>query len=215
MSNNNILRVRPKSSTGAAGKLHGEFRASITGSALTTIAAGTTTAGHVFAARWSSTTGKKCLIRYLAAEFTLTTAFGAAQSMGLDAIVARAYTASHTGGTAIDMGSTLTNSGKLRTNQDSSLFAANAVRIGGAGALTAGTQTLDSMPLAAKMAHMGAVGAQLSATFIDATGDGLATQNSALELGQDEGIVIRNIILMGASGVGNLVVSIGWDEVTL
>lgn len=208
------VRSRAAGQEGRASKLHGERRMAVVSGALTTVAAGTTTAGHVFACRNPDTT-KKVLLRYLAVDFNLTTAFGAAQSMGFDVIGATGYTASHTGGTAIDVGSTLANSQKIRTNDATSLFTANCVRIGSTGALTAGTHTLHANPFAQCQKYMGAVGAQIQATLLDARDDGDGAVRSPWEFGQDEGFVIRNTILMGATGVGSLIVTMEWDEVTL
>lgn len=203
-------RVRPT----RISKLHGEFRLAVPSGALTAVAAGTTTTGHVFSLRNPDAT-KKLQLRYLAVDFCLTTAFTAAQNMGFDAIVARSYTVAHTGGTAIDLGSTLPNSGKLRTNQATSAITAGLARIGGAGALTAGTHTLDANPFAQAQKFMSAVGVQLSAVLFDARDDGGGSLvRSPLELAQNEGIVLRNTVLMGATGVGTLIVTAEWDEIT-
>ena len=204
--------VRPLEAYGAYKLLHGEFRMSASSGAATTIAA----AAPMFSARWSSTTGKRAVIRYLRADFTLTTAFGTAQPMGVDLIIARAFTASDTAGTAIDMGSTITGSGKLRTGQDASLFAANSTRIATAAALTAGTRTLDANPISQGKAHMAALGAQYSIVLLD-TRWGVTSVNAArapIVLAQDEGIVVRNTILMGATGVGTFDITMEWDEAT-
>lgn len=208
------VRSRAAGQAGQYKLLHGEKRMSAVSGALTLVAAATTTAGHVFSCR-NPDTAKKVLLRYLAIDFNLTTAFTGAQAVGFDVILATAYTASHTGGTAIDMGSTLPNSGKIRTNDTLSLFTANTTRIGSTGALTAGTHTLHANPLNQCQKWMGAVGTQITATFLDARDDGDGAVRSAWELGQDEGFIIRNTILMGAAGVGSLVVTMEWDEVTL
>jgi hypothetical protein len=213
LNQNTTGRRRGKASEGEYTKLHGEYRGAYTSGALTTVAAATTTAGFVFTMRNPTGSAKVMALRYLAVDFNLTTAFGAAQAMGFDVIRASAYTASATGGTALDMGSTLTNTGKVRTNQVSSLFTANTCRIGGAGALTAGTQTLDASPVAACQKWMAGVGTQLSAVLIDARDDGGSTVRSPYEFAGDEGFVIRNTILMGATGVGSLIVTCEWDEV--
>jgi hypothetical protein len=207
-------RFRPVGASGQYGRSHGERRLAVASGALTTVAAATTTAGHVFSFR-NPDTAKKVLLRYLAVDFNLTTAFGAAQAMGFDVIAATGYTASHTGGTAIDVGSTLANSQKIRTLDATSCLTANCVRIGTTGALTAGTHTLHANPLAATQKWMGAAGAQISATLLDARDDGDGAVRSAWEFGQDEGFIIRNTVLMGATGVGTLIVTAEWEEVSL
>jgi len=208
------VRSRAAGQEGRVSRLHGERRLSVVSGALTTVAAGTTTAGHLFSFR-NPDTAKKVLLRYLAVDFNLTTAFTGAQAMGLDVISATGYTASHSGGTAIDVGSTLANSQKIRTNDATSCLTAGCVRMGTTGALTAGTHTLHANPLNQTQKWMGAVGAQISATLLDARDDGDGAVRSAWEFGQDEGFIIRNVVLMGAAGVGSLIVTLEWDEVTL
>ncbi len=207
-------RTLPASSRGLVSNLFGEFRLAATGTGLTTIAARTATAGHVFAMR-NPDAAKLVLLRYLAVDFLLTTAFGTAQAIGYDAIVGRTYTASHTAGTALDMGSTNGDTGKVRKDQATSLFTANTCRIGGAAALTAGTHTLDANPFGYVQGWAGAVGQVITGetgVLLDAReGTGV----SPLELAKDEGVIIRNAILMGATGVGTLVVKAQWDEVVL
>jgi len=208
------VRSRTAVQVGAYKNLHGEKRLSVVSGGLTTVAAATTTAGHVFSCR-NPDTAKHAVLRYLAIDFNLTTAFGAAQAMGFDVILATGYTASHTGGTAIDMGSTLANSGKTRQADATSLFTANTTRIGGAGALTAGTHTLHANAMNSCQKWMGAVGTQIQATFLDARDDGDGAVRSPWVFAQDEGFILRNTILMGAGGVGSLIVTMEWDEVTL
>jgi hypothetical protein len=207
-------RNRPAPSQGMAGKLHGEFVFAVASGLLTTVAAASATAGHVFALR-NADASKKLLLRYLAIDFNLTVAFGAAQAMGFDAIVARSYSASHTGGTAIDLGGTNTNTNKRRVDQSTSSVVANAARIGTTGALTAGTHTLDANAFAQCQKWMGAVGAQISEVLLDARDDGGANVRSPIELGNNEGVILRNTILMGATGVGTLIVRVELDEITL
>lgn len=211
LSNNANKRVRAAQSEGQVTQLVGEYRLAVPSGALTVIAAATTTAGFVFTMRNPSTT-KRINLRYLAVDFNLTTAFGAGQGMGFDAIRATTYTASCTGGTAVDVGSTLTNSNKVRSDQATSAFTANTVRVGSTTALVAGTHTLDANPFAQTQKYMGAIGAQISAVLLDARDDGDGTVRSPLEFKQDEGFVIRNTILMGATGVGTLIVTAEWDE---
>ncbi len=205
-------RVRPAESLGRLPNLYGEFRLAAMSGLVTLAAAATTTAGHMFVMRNPSTT-KKAVIRYVNVNFVTTTGFSTIQPMAYDLIVARAFTASYTNGTAIDLGSTLT-SPKLRANQATSLFTANTCRIATTLGLTAGTQTLDAMPLAQK-GGIGAttIAASFDALLLDARDDGSSTVRSPITLGQDEGIVVRNVILMGTAGVGYVTVNVEWDEV--
>lgn len=207
----NTQRTRAKESQGEVSNLYGEYRASLMSGAVTLAAAGTTTAGHMFVMRNPSTT-KKVNIRYVGCEFATTTAMTTQQPMGYDLIVARAYTASHTGGTAIDM-FTLTGSQKVRTNQSTTAFTVNTVRMCTTSGLTAGTHDLDSQAFSRKMFLSPVLGEVARVELLDARDDGRSTHRSPITLGADEGIIVRNVILMGAVGVGNMIVNVEWDEV--
>lgn len=218
MYNPLLIRNRPGDSAGANVKLLFEGRMTVSSGALTTVAAATATAGHLFCMRWTAATANTlAMIRYVQLNWVMTTAFGSAQNMGWDMIVARSFSASYTGGNAIDMGSTVANTGATRTNNGTSLFAANTCRMGSTGALTAGTQTLDANAYSSYQAYMGTTlgtGASASATLLDARDDGgLSVVRSPITLAANEGIVLRNLVLMGASGVGTLMVTVEWDEV--
>jgi hypothetical protein len=198
--------------------LRGVYRLSASSGAVTTIAAATATAGHLFAFRWTDTT-LKAYIRYIGARFILTTAYSAAQETGCDLIMARAYSASHTSGTAIDTGGTVTGSGKYQTSQLASLVA--DCRIATTAALTAGTHTLDANPIASLTDWSGAVGDTIPRSTSGAmSGPGALWDardyrfHTPLELAANEGFVIRNKILMGASGVGRWDFTVIWDEGT-
>lgn len=198
--------------------LRGSYRLQCQTGAVTVIAGRTATAGHLFSFRWSSSTSVKCYLKRVAARFILTTAYGTAQETGLDMILARSYTASHTGATAVDVGSTVTNTGKLATSMATSLIVANAVRVANAGALTAGTHTFDANAFALIGGWSGAIG-----DCIPAASSGLqyADLYNAQDLttppivfSQDEGFVLRNSVLMGATGVGRWDFIVEWDEGT-
>ena len=209
-------RVRAAESSGQSSKLHGEFRLGLTSGLVTVAAAATATAGHMFAMRNPSTT-TKINLRYLAGSFITSTGFGALQPMGYDLIVGRTWTAAYTGGTAIDVGSTVTTTNKVRVNQDTSIITANNCRMCTTAGLTAGgTPTLDANPVAVKFGlGSTAIGVQFDFTLWDARDDQAQHCRSPLTLGPDEGIFVRNVILMGATGVGYLSLNLEWDEVTV
>ena len=200
--------------------LRGSYRLVCSTGAVTVVAARTATAGFLFTMRWSSATSVKQFIKYVGAKFTLTTAYGTAQETGCDLIVARSYTASASGGTAVDVGSTVANTGNLWAAQPTSLIAANATRVGTTDAFTAGTQTLDANPLGILSGWSAAIGDTVPdatsgakeeyGTLFDARGPDVAP----LMLTTDEGIVVRNLILMGATGVGRWDFIVEWDEGT-
>lgn len=196
----------------------GEYALCLTSGALTTVVAGTTTLGHVMAFRNVSTT--KLWLRYLAIQFTVTTGFTAGQEVAFAAFVARGYSASHTGGVAADMGGTIPNANKYRTAAPTSVMSTGDCRIGNAGALTAGTHTLDPNPFGtvsgfALTTTPGCIiqrspGGNIPVgVLFDARDD-----YSAIVLAANEGIVLENVVLMGAAGVGTLRVWLGFDEGT-
>lgn len=187
----------------------GSYVQEFTSGAVTTIAAGTSSAGHILALR-QATAGEGSRIRKLSVQFLLTTAFGAAQKVGFDAYVVRAYSAAHTGGTALTLSG---NDGKTVADLPSETLVG---RIANTGALTAGTQTFDDNPIASDSLWCGAIGASFaSPRCYDFTG---SPQGGIVLLGGDgsttcEGLVIRNSTLMGATGVGEWRFTVEWDRV--
>lgn len=178
------------------------YRATVSTSSVTTIAAGSATAGHLLALR-NATSGKAVRIKSLEVEFILTTAFGAAQEVAFGAYIARSYSAAHTGATALDFSG---DSGVARASYDAPILTG---RIADTGALTAGTHTLDTNPIARGSVWCSAVGVSLGPRFYDFT----AMEPGGLILVENEGIVIRNTIAMGASGVGKWHFTIDADDV--
>lgn len=196
----------------------GAYKQTWTTGAVTTIAAGTGTAGFLFSKRWVQTpaaTGLAYRLRSLEVEFLLTTAFGAAQEVGFDVFKATGYSASPTSGTAITIGA----DGKKRASYPSSAFANTGcdVRIATAAAITAGTHTLDGQAIARGSLWAGAVGAFIATRYFDFTttepGGIILSPGAAAANG--EGIIIRNTILMGAAGVGKWHFTFEWDEGTI
>jgi hypothetical protein len=207
-------KTRAKESAGDYTTLHGEYRASFLSGAVTLAAAGTTTAGHLMVMRVPTAETKKAVIRYVGYELATVTAMGTQQPLGLDLIRMTGSTAVYTGGAAIDM-FTLTQSQKLRANQALTLFTVNNVRMCTTAGLTAGTQNLDSQALHRKFFLSPVLGEVARGDLFDARDDGNGTHRSPIVLAAEEGILVRNVILMGATGVFNLALNVEWDEVTL
>lgn len=212
------LATYPK--LGGPGDLLGSYRLVTNTGLVTAVATRTSTLGQLLAWRRSSTATTRCEIGYIGAKFTCTTAYTTAQRTGVDLIVARAYTASASGGTAIDMGSTVTKTGALATAFPASIVGvANTVRVATTDGMTSGTQTLDANPIGALVAWTGAVGDQIPAA---ASGKEFGTlfgkphseggNPAPLILAADEGFLIRNYILMGATGVGVWDFIVEWNE---
>jgi hypothetical protein len=213
MSIQTIDRVRPDEDLQRTRKLLGEYKLAAQSGLATTLAAATTTAGHVFCMRNPHATAS-AVIRFLNVNFITTTGFTTIQPMAYDVIMGRSSSVVYTGGTAIDLGSTLA-SPKLRTGAPTSIFGVvNNVRIASTTALVAGTQTLDAMPLAQK-GGVGAttIAASFDALLWDSRDSGASTIRSPLVIGPSEVMVVRNVILMGAAGVGYITVNVEWDEV--
>lgn len=208
------LRLRGSEEIGPGTKLGQYLMSAVTGS-VTVLAA----AAPLFAFR-NASASTKLWLRYLAAQFVVTTGFTAGQEVGCQASVARTWSASDTGGTAIDMGGTNANANKLRVLAPTSAMSTGDCRIATTTALTAGTRTLDANPLAmtsgfAATTTAGAViarfpgGSLTGGVLYDARDD-----YSPIVLGQNEGIVIANTVLMGAAGVGRWIFWAEWDEGT-
>jgi hypothetical protein len=167
--------------------------------ALTGVAAG----GALFSLR--NLSANLLLVRRIGIGLVVTTAFTTAQQLQFGLAVARSFTASDTGGTAI----ALTGSNaKVRT----SLATPTSVdaRIGTTAALTAGTKTLDANRLGFQAMWAGVIGATMAPNF-----ENLYLQTAVgypLVLATNEGLNIINEVAMGAAGVLSLVVNIEFAE---
>jgi hypothetical protein len=196
-------------------QLRGRYRNIVRSGAITGVAAHTATAGHIFAWRWddSTVTGLIGFVRYVGVKFMLTTAYGTDQEQGFGMRIARGYTASHSGATAVDVGGTVTGTGKRYTNQPASLL--TSCRIADTGALTAGTHTLDANPVGIVTGFAETIGDEIPSWE---SGGGFGTlwdsrlTGDHLEFDNDEGFIISNEVAMGATGVGNFLVCVEWDE---
>jgi hypothetical protein len=182
----------------------GAYSLGLTSGALTTAAA----AGTVFSFRWApATTTQLCMVRRVEIGFATTTAFGTAQALQYSMQIARNWSASDTGGTAAAF--TQTNTGKMRTVMPTSAFAGGGqIMIANTAANTAGTRTLDTQAMGFVQGASTAVGTVLTATpiFQHSPGD------YPVILASNEGFIINNVVLMGATGVINLTVTVEWME---
>jgi hypothetical protein len=166
--------------------------------ALTGVAAN----GPVFAFR--NIGSNPLMVRRLQVGFYTTTAFTTAQALAYAAFVARSWSASDTGGTAI----ALTGSNGKHKIGLATMAVAPDVRIAAAAALTAGTRALDANPLGYACGSATAVGTSMPMSSIIShdTGD------YPVIIGQNEGLVIQNVLAMGAAGVIALMVNIELAE---
>src|SRR3990167_8828302 len=199
--------------------LRGRYQNTVRTEGQTIVAAHTAPAGHVFSWRWDDTTvtGLLGFVRYVGIKAVLTTAFGTDQEVAYSLRRATGYTASHTGGTAVDVGGTVAGTGKRYYAQPESLL--TSMRIGSTGALTAGTHTLDANPISQVGFFAAVIGDEFPnvASGFNAN-PGYATlwdsrvSGDHLEFDNDEGFIISNEIVQGTAGVGNMIVCVEWDE---
>lgn len=184
-------------------ELTGAYQISLASGALTTVAASTASAGTLFSFRYAPGGSTVCVVKRVSVNWVQTTAFGAAQQMGLGLFVARNFTGADSGGTA----ATLTgNNQKYRTSLATT--SVSNINIGTTGALTAGTRTLDAQPLGSTYYYVSGVGTSLVNTDLLS----YDPNDYPLVLANQEGFTIQNLVLMGATGVGTLVVNVEWFE---
>ena len=170
--------------------------------ALTGAMTGIVANAPIFSLRNTST--NLILVRRIGIGFMTTTAFTAAQALDFGLAVARSFTVNDTAGTDI---SPTVNTAKRRA----SLATPNVhIRIATAAALTAGTRTLDGLNMG-----VAAGGSAGLATGLPPTPDNLfghASDDLPIVLAANEGVVISNLTLMGATGVVKAYVVVGYAE---
>jgi hypothetical protein len=167
----------------------------------------TATGAAVTAFSLRNLSAKLILVRRIGIGLIVTTGFTAAQKLDVALLAARGFTTSDSGGTAIAVTG---SNGKHRT----SLTTPTSLdcRIATTGALTAGTRTLDTLPLAqqagwALAATAGVVIAPAPANLLSHdTGD------YPLVLAQNEGLVLTLPTAFSAGGIANLIVNLEFAE---
>ena len=167
---------------------------------VTGVAAGTASAGHLLGMRNPGALTVR--LRSLDVSCTTTAAFGAAQEVGFDVFKATTYTAAHTGGAGVVPS-------KAFTDQAASLVTSTQLRISTTGALTNGTETLDTDRLLTDSFWCAGLTSFLSWRQYDWT----SYPAGGLLFKANEGIVLRNTILMGATGVVRWSFRLAWDDV--
>ena len=151
------------------------------------------------------------LIQRVTINYVLNTGFTAGQQIAFGAYVARSFSGSDSGGTQIVVSG---NNQKSRTsNQTSQIATSGDMRIASTAALTAGTRTLDSQALG--------VANSWSGTTLQTTGVQVPQQVTLYEcftgdtpivLQSNEGLVINNIVALGAAGVITIAINVEWTE---
>jgi hypothetical protein len=171
-----------------------------------TMAAGLAGGSPIFSFRWGDNSGKLALLRRVAVSMmSLGTGFTAGVGR-FDLMVARAFTASDTGGNAVTL---TTNNAKKRTSFPTTLL--TSARISSTGTLSAGTRTLDTNALASIMfgidTTINKVFQPTASIYEPKLGDNMWP----LICSQDEGFVIQATV--PATGTWQARVTCEWDEV--
>lgn len=187
------------------GPQEGAYRSCAVSGLITVVAAGTATAGHLSTLRWApaatSNLVSAVLQRFRATWYTIA-GFTAAQEVGFDLYKLTAYTAAHTGGNAV-----------TPTKKRAAFAAATMTgRIADTGELTAGTQTIGTDPIGSSRYAELAAGAAVPKGVhrLELTTEDL--DRYPVVLGVNEGLLLRNSILMGAAGTARLVVEADFLE---
>lgn len=181
-----------------------------------TLAAALAANAVVFSARWGHAS-MLAVVTGFRTRFLPLTPFTAAtltDHTSFDAFIGRTFTASHTGGTAMNLTG---NAYKMRANMATTLF--TDLRIATTAALAGGTITLDPHPFAQSLRKGNRVNpAAATEETIMPTTDGLNVDFSVsngehpITLAQNEGIVVRNRTVWPAAGTGILLVEMAWTE---
>lgn len=200
-----LLRVAPYGpDVGSLGNRH--IHTHQTG-ALTAIAAVTSSAGHLWAFRNGTVeSGRLCLIERVRATLTGTVGASTAQEVGICLYRTTAHTVQPTGGTAATLTTPQT---KLRVSKavpQATIYGEDTT-----GALTAGTYTMDTVPLAVETEWCLAAGAAVPIPKVVLDFD---VRHSPLVLAADEGMLLANQILMANSFAAKLAVTVIWREVS-
>lgn len=195
------LRTNPRPLDAGA---FGHYRLSTTVALVVTQAAN----GTLFSFRWGDAT-RLCIPQFIRLEVQQTAAATATIAPAFEVVLARSFTASDSVGTAL----TLTgNAFKKRTSMGSTLVT-DIRKSAVAAGLTAGTRTLDAEAIMQ-------VGTVQTITTVNQT-----TYTKALDFtdgtdhpivfAQNEGFIVRGpTVVFGAAGTANLIVDVGWAEVT-
>src|SRR6478752_6972391 len=178
-------------------EVSGSFLVQVAGTTAAAPAAG----ANLVSFRWGSAT-KQALIRRLRLEIMVTTA-STAGIPEIAAYFARSFSASDSAGTAVSLSG---SNQKRRTSLATSEIASNGdFRFATGGVLTAGTRTLDPLPVLAVMVPL-AIGPMNVGEF------GGSIEDQPIVLAQNEGIVVQNLTAI-TTGIYRYHVQMEWDEV--
>lgn len=207
-------------------KYEGAFRVAAVSGLITGVAAGTAAAGHLFAMRWSPPAApysenmvRLCVIQRFRAKWRTTAGPTAAQEMALDAFRVTGYSASHAGGTAVNLANpnnmkrTVTAPAAGVNSAGLSASLVTDMRIAATAALTNGTETFDAQAFAHDSYSELAAAATVQLGRFELELLNQDQPGFPLVLAPNEGIVVRNgAVAMGANLAGRLIVEVDWLE---
>lgn len=175
--------------------------------AITTLAAATATASAIFSLRNIGT--NLLIIKRIGVGFVVTTGFTAAQRVEFGLRIARSFSGSDSGGTAIVITG---NNLKHRT----SLAAPTNIdcRIATTAVLTNGTKTMDTnfIGIAAAWNLAATAGTNIVPSLNNLLSHDIG--DYPIVLANNEGINVENLVLMGAAGVGIAYVNLECAELS-
>ena len=161
-------------------------------------------ASDIASFRWGSTT-KDCVVWAVNWSWWVQTGFTAGQIVDHAMYKAKAFTASPSGGTSL---LPATGGQKKKTSHADSVL--TAFQIATTGALTTGTRTLESLPIAYRSYWCPTTTAGV---VLPDVGPTLDPDFGVLYLTKDEGLVIQNPTAMGAAGIIVLELTVAWSEI--
>jgi hypothetical protein len=191
------------------GRRDGAFAIAAVSGVFSAVAAGTASAGHLFALRFPTPASVRnyLVMQRFRAKWRTVAGFTAGQQVGMDLSIVRSYTAAHTGGIG-----TQTPSPK-RIEFGTSLVTAANLQVANTGALTNGTEVFDAAPI--KWDSFAELSA--AATVPKGTMDIFLSQEDLdrypVVLAPGEGLVLRNLVAMGAAGSAQFGVEVDFLEV--
>jgi hypothetical protein len=174
------------------------------------MAAGLGAAAPIFSLRYAPTINPASLMlvkKVLITPSTLGTAFTAGSAL-FEAFVIRGYTVADTGGGSLTLGTAVT-SGKLRTSQ--AITGVTDFRISATATLTAGTQTVDTNPIASVITQIPATTTNYAILPANYPLFEAKPGEHPLVLALNEGLVIRATV--PATGTWSFSVDVLYDEV--
>ncbi len=199
------VTIRPIDYTSTTYGTFGHFGIVATSGATVTL----TAADPIFSFRWTSIVAN-CILLRLAVSSAITASTSASIPIGLEAVIARNFTASDTAGTAV----TMAGLQKFRSSMGNSVV--GDIRISTTAKLTAGTRTLDTLgfgfqnlPLLPVTTTVGSSSVAVDLFKADVPGLYPVT------FGANEGFVVRCPVATNTAGSIAYTFTVNWAEVPL